>query len=955
MLENDDFKYSRIHVYKHESISAEIRWDLMDSTVSSVWLSLGFKHQKRILVGGYYREWQHLGRDDGGATGTEAAQLGRWRTFLDQWETALQEDKEVVTLGDFNLDWPGCMEEGPSPGTKAYRTRKLAEQLAQRIMAQGVSQLVRGATRSWPGQADSCLDLIFTNQPQKTSEVLIQSTTSDHNYIQVPRSTKGLKTQPRYVLKRSYRNFCEKDFLQEVERINWLPLYLSEDPNVAARLFEENLGSVLDRFAPLQMIQTRNHFAPWLSEDTKSLMAERSRLREVAVSGQAEEDWASFRQLRNKVNRKVKEEKVEWQRDKLKQCEGNPKKIWGNVQGWLGWKSCSAPTKLYSKDTIETSPKKNAEIMNNYFINKVRRICAELPPPAADPLATLRRMMRGCPTTFQFTPVGPDTVSEIISSLKSSKSCGLDNVDSYILMLLRELITAPITHIVNLSLSSGVYPASYKVGKVVPLYKGKGDTLEPAAYRPVCLLPVASKIIERCVFLQMVGYMEGNSYFHPNHHGFRAGHSTATALLQLYDGWMEDVDKQQLVGACMIDLSAAFDVVNAKLLVAKLAFYGFSEHTQKWTQDYMSGRSQRCYLEGSLSPALSTAGPDGEGVGVPQGSILGPLFYVIFTNELPEVIHNHACSSEGGAGPWTININRSCQQCGTVTCYADDSTYSTSAADPAALAEKISSKYSAMSDFLSASRLKVNDDKTHTMLMTTAQMRRRRDLSMQVTIGGETCVPSEGEKLLGIEIHKNLKWGEHIMNHKKSLIKALTTRCNALAMISRMADFTTRRMIANGIWNSKLCYCLAVFGGTEGYLLAALQRLQNKAARLVCRRGRRYSATAALREVGWMPVASLVDYYSLVQAKTVLKTKRPIYLYEKLVGGAGRPAYATRLSTLGNLHRGPGMEAKLSLTLNSWRWRVRSLWGEVPLAIRRIDNMKGFKTGLKAWLRTRDK
>ena len=75
----------------------------------------------------------------------------------------------------------------------------------------------------------------------------------------------------------------------------------------------------------------------------------------------------------------------------------------------------------------------------------------------------------------------------------------------------------------------------------------------------------------------------------------------------------------------------------------------------------------------------------------------------------------------------------------------------------------------------------------------------------------------------------------------------------------------------------------------------------------------------------------------------------------ELVGGAGRPAYATRLSTLGNLHRGPGMEAKLSLTLNSWRWRVRSLWGEVPLAIRRIDNMKGFKTGLKAWLRTRDK
>ena len=133
--------------------------------------------------------------------------------------------------------------------------------------------------------------------------------------------------------------------------------------------------------------------------------------------------------------------------------------------------------------------------------------------------------------------------------------------------------------------------------------------------------------------------------------------------------------------------------------------------------------------------------------------------------------------------PLKPRINQKCKQCGSIITYATE-----------LLAEKISQKYDLMASFLTSSKLKVNDDKTHTMLLSTSQMRRSRDLGMVVAIGSELSQPSEVEKLLGVQVHQNMKWGNMIMNNKKSLIQALTTRSNALAIICRLANFKTQKM-----------------------------------------------------------------------------------------------------------------------------------------------------------------
>ena len=227
-------------------------------------------------------------------------------------------------------------------------------------------------------------------------------------------------------------------------------------------------------------------------------------------------------------------------------------------------------------------------------------------------------------------------------------------VDTFVIKLVAQNILAPLTHIINLSISTSTFPSSWKLAKVVPLLK-KGDPLMAQNYRPVALLPIFSKILERMVFNQLVSYLDTNNLIHPNHHGSRAGYSTVTALIQMYDTWVEEVDNGKMVGVMMIDLSAAFDMVDYDILLQKLELFGLNSIALKWMKSYLTGRFQSVFVDGHLSPPLSIT------CGVPQGSILGPLLYILYTNDIPDLFHQHQVS--------VTQPVPCCHQCGGTVCY----------------------------------------------------------------------------------------------------------------------------------------------------------------------------------------------------------------------------------------------------------------------------------------------
>ena len=265
----------------------------------------------------------------------------------------------------------------------------------------------------------------------------------------------------------------------------------------------------------------------------------------------------------------MKYEERTWQKSKLDECGDNPTKIWKNVKGILNWKSSGSPNQLFYEGRLINKPQELAEAQNNFFLEKIRLISENLPPAVSDPLETLKKLMQGRKCSFSLSLVHPDEVDEVLSKLSNSSSFGLDMIDTFIIKLIKPEILPALTHIVNLSISTRMFPDFWKKVKIIPLHK-KEDLLNPKNYRPVAIVPIFSKVLERVIFNQMIKYLNQHKLIHPNHHAYRTNHNTTTALLQMYDVWLDSIENVEVAGVCFLDMSAAFYIVDHPLLISKL-------------------------------------------------------------------------------------------------------------------------------------------------------------------------------------------------------------------------------------------------------------------------------------------------------------------------------------------------------------------------------------------------
>ena len=838
-----------------------------------------------------------------------------------------------------NINHCNLIDPNLPRSNQSYKLRDLTSALFSRILPQGVSQLVSGPTRHFPGQVSTGLDHYYSNRPDKISSVQSHHCgSSDHMLIFAVRKSKSMKTSPRYIRKRSYRNFDPTVFVRAVQQVSWLDVYLSSEVDEAVELFTSKLTEILDDMAPMRSIQVRTNYAPWLCKDTLELMKSRDQVQKLASETKSRSDWLKYKELRNKINNKLKYEESRWQKLRLSGCRDNSAKTWKYVKGILNWHSSGSPNQLFFKGSLRTKPQEVAESQNQYFLEKIEKIRVNLPPPTSDPLFKLKQIMQSRQCTFSLQPVHPDQVLDIISGLSNSNAFGLDQIDTSTIKLVKSEILPAVTHILNLSISSGKFPTAWKKSKIIPLHK-KGDILDPKNYRPVAIVPILSKILEKVIFIQMITYLNENSLLHPNHHAYRAHHNTTTALIQMYDAWLEAAEAGTMAGVGLLDMSAAFDVVDHGLLLQKLKQYGFEEDSLCWTESYLSDRSQCVSIEGSLSRLLPVR------VGVPQGSILGPLFYTLFTNELPEVIHDQL----GVASPVNQPVfHLKEDNNGSICCYADDTTFTVTDSDHAVLTTKLSEKYKSISDFMLDNRLKLNDDKSHLIVISTNQARIRTQSCNLVEIRTPTGVlkPSHHEKLLGCWVQENLKWSDHVRDHKESLARTLYTRFSAIKKVARITSFKDRKMLAEGIFTSKLTYLIALWGGCETGMIRTLQVIQNKVARVVARVDWGTPVKEIFNQVGWLSVNQLAFYHTVLLVYKVKVSKQPKYLSNMFNWSY---KYNTRQADRGQI-RLEG-RPKLELANQGFKWRAARQFNQLPVDILNSKSINVFKNRVKPWIK----
>ena len=571
-INNPNLGIARVVAYTHDILRVKRREDLEDDTIAAIWLECGLPHQTSFLVCIGYRQWRLLGQLDSNSASIPA-QLARWNLFLDKWEKALQEDKEVIVTLDANLDHLTWRDQDNLPhNSSSVRLRSLIDALFSRIIPLGVAQLVTGATRMERGQPRTGLDHLYTNRVEKLSAVqTLYTGTSDHKLLKVTRFTKSFKHLPRYVRKRIFGEFKEDQFKQKISECELGEIFSYTDVNKAAEALTQKLTEVLDEMAPVRKIQTRKKYAAWMTKETKALKEKREAAHERAVVTDNQEDWRYYRNLRNKVTANLREDRRKWETKKLDLQENDSSGVWRTVKGWLGWGTSGTPSQLLWEGRIVTSPAGLASTMNRFFLENIRNLRSNIPLATGDPVSKLKEAMMYRECTFTLKPVQEEQVLKVIKKLKNSSASGVDYIDTRSVKLIAENIAPALTHIINLSISTSIFPTVWKWAKVIPLLKSpSADTLLPKSYRPVALLPILSKVVEKLVFTQLVEYLELNNLIHPNLHGSRAGHNTATALLQLYDRWVEEIEEDKMVGVLFCDQSAAFDLCDHDILIDKL-------------------------------------------------------------------------------------------------------------------------------------------------------------------------------------------------------------------------------------------------------------------------------------------------------------------------------------------------------------------------------------------------
>ena len=507
---------------------------------------------------------------------------------------------------------------------------------------------------------------------------------------------------------------------------------------------------------------------------------------------------------------------------------------------------------------------------------------------------------------FSLTELSHHEVIDVVAGLNDA-AAGVDNIPMKLIKNVIHEIVCPVTHIINCSFKTGIFPDKLKISKVKPLFK-QGSKNNMNNYRPISILPAFSKIIEKLISVKLESFMNINNIISESQYGFRRERSTSAAIINLTDHVLKSFDENEYTLGVFLDLRKAFDCVNHEILLRKLNHYGIRGTPLKLLTSYLTHRQQYTCVSSKLSnPIILTHS-------VPQGSILGPLLFNIYINDIVKT------------SAYLDSI-----------LFADDSCFYFSHTDPQELIYLVNSDLSKISKWLASNRLTLNIEKSHCILF-------NRKLKIppnlpEINIDNKTVQLIENTIFLGITIQSNLKWNLHL----ESLTNKLNKYSAIIYQTRHSLDNNSLKLIYNALVYSCLTYGNIIWGKSPAEHQKGLVIAQKRIIRTIKYRKRYDHTNNDFLNLGFLKLKDINIYFCSIFVYKILNNLAQPLNYFHLVNESN--TYNVRNS---NNLRPPLVGSSQSQTSPAYYSCL--VWNDLPIDIRSRPSIASFKLALKSHL-----
>lgn len=753
----------------------------------------------------------------------------------------------------------------------------------------------------------TCIDHIWSNNSDNSQGVVVSCDVTDHDltFVSIREQDESFKNSKSGSFSKQILDF--ETLGSDLEKENWGNVTNCMDANASAENFVNSLKHYIKKNTKVKNynIKSNSKLKPWMTDEILTEINIRNKLFAKLKKQPFNVNLKNqYKLLRNKVNGMIVETKRIYFQKKFDGVKNNSKEMWKTINVVTENVRVSKPiTEIYDEDGSiinQNDMKKLTNRFNSFFANVGEAMASAIPHVQKTFEADIN------PESMMLTRIGHDVVDKLLSELKANSAPGPDGISPGVLKMFKVHLVRPLTHIINLCFTSGVFPTIFKESVIIPLYK-KSDHKDVSNYRPISLTSAIAKIIEKAFKKKLINFLESCHYLASQQFGFREGKSTDDAIMKLISEIYKCLNDREKILSIFIDFQKAFDSISHKKLLLKLQSAGVRGVALEFMKSYLDRRTSVVRINNCLSDPATIK------FGVPQGTVLGPILFIIYINDI-----------------FKLKLR------GSVICFADDTCINVKAGTWSELFKIAESDINLIKQWTDFNLLTMNISKTNYLTYSLNKKGQPKNLEIRIKDSDHVLTKVSEITYLGVIIDENLKWQSQI----SKTITRIRRTIYKFRELRKYLNTQILRQVYYAIIQSVLQYAISAWGGANFTLIQQLERTLQILIRVALRKNRRYSSNLLYSEFN-VPTINITYKRSLLaHVGKLTESQLPITSVES-------HSYGTRSKTDCRLSH---IQVNKSVMYHSPLFSAIKYFNELPLQIKQLRGTKKFNQEVKKWL-----